>query len=196
MIANKLKRLWAEGRPTINGWLSIGNSFTAEIMAAQGYDSLTIDVQHGALDYSAALPMLQAMRASGTVLMARVPWLEPGIIMKVLDAGAYCGEGGFFAQMAAMHALGPYVLETADVESSLVYSNNQPSSSIRAPTAPQVCWALEQHMDEPLPTVGTHEPVQEAVARLKDADALLVQEDGKPVGVVTRQDLLAFIANR
>ena len=62
--------------------------------------------------------------------------------------GAYCGEGGFFAQMAAMHAPGPYELERADVESSLVYSNNQPSSSIRAPTAPQVCWALEQHMDE------------------------------------------------
>ncbi len=66
----------------------------------------------------------------------------------VLDGGAYCGEGGFFAQMAAMHALGPYELETVDVESSLVYSNNQPSSSIRAPTAPQVCWALEQHLDE------------------------------------------------
>ena len=66
----------------------------------------------------------------------------------VLDEGAYCGEGGFFAQMAAMHALGPYELETSDVESSLVYTNNQPSSSIRAPTAPQVCWALEQHMDE------------------------------------------------
>ena len=89
MIRNKLRQLWAEGRPTINGWLSIGNAFTAEIMAAQGYDSLTIDVQHGALDYSAVLPMFQAMRASGTVLMARVPWLEPGIIMKVLDAGAY-----------------------------------------------------------------------------------------------------------
>jgi cystathionine beta-synthase len=55
---------------------------------------------------------------------------------------------------------------------------------------------VEQHMDEPLPTVGAHEPVQEAVARLENADALLVQEDGKPVGVVTRQDLLAFIANR
>ena len=66
----------------------------------------------------------------------------------VLDKGAYCGEGGFFAQMAAMHALGPYELENVHVESSLVYSNNQPSSSIRAPTAPQVCWALEQHMDE------------------------------------------------
>ena len=66
----------------------------------------------------------------------------------VLDKGAYCGEGGFFAQMAAMHALGPYELENVHIESSLVYSNNQPSSSIRAPTAPQVCWALEQHMDE------------------------------------------------
>ncbi|CAH2400344.1 HpcH/HpaI aldolase family protein [Mesorhizobium escarrei] len=89
MINNKLKQIWAEGRPTINGWLSIGNSFTAEIMAAQGYDSVSIDVQHGALDYSMLLPMFQAMRASGVVPMARVPWLEPGIIMKVLDAGAY-----------------------------------------------------------------------------------------------------------
>ena len=89
MIKNRLKQFWAKGQPTLNGWLSIGNSFTAEIMAAQGYDSITIDVQHGALDYSAALPMLQAMRASAVVPMVRVPWLEPGIIMKVLDAGAY-----------------------------------------------------------------------------------------------------------
>src|SRR5579859_104459 len=89
MIPNTLKRLWSEGKATINGWCSIGNPFTAEIMAAQGYDSVTIDVQHGALDYSSALPMLQAMRASGVVPMVRVPWLEPGIIMKLLDAGAY-----------------------------------------------------------------------------------------------------------
>ena len=89
MIPNRLKQLWAEGKPAINGWCSIGNPFTAEIMAAQGYDSVTIDMQHGALDYSALLPMFQAMRASGATLMARVPWLEPGIIMKALDAGAY-----------------------------------------------------------------------------------------------------------
>jgi 4-hydroxy-2-oxoheptanedioate aldolase len=36
LIKNRLKQIWAEGRPTINGWLSIGNPFTAEIMAAQG----------------------------------------------------------------------------------------------------------------------------------------------------------------
>ncbi len=77
----------------------------------------------------------------------------------VLDKGAYCGEGGFFAQMAAMHSLGPYELENVHVESSLVYSNNQPSSSIRAPTAPQVCWALEQHMDELAVALGI-DPVE------------------------------------
>jgi cystathionine beta-synthase len=53
---------------------------------------------------------------------------------------------------------------------------------------------VESHMDEPFPTVGATEPVTQAVAALEDADALLVQEDGKPVGVVTRQDLLAFLA--
>ena len=89
MIANKLKSLWAEGKPALNGWCSIGSPFAAEIMVAQGFDSVTVDMQHGALDYSAVLPMFQAMRASGAVLMARVPWNEPGVIMKALDAGAY-----------------------------------------------------------------------------------------------------------
>lgn len=89
MIRNRLREIWAAGRPTLNGWLSIGAPFAAEIMAAQGYDSLTVDLQHGALDYSSLLPMLQAMRASGVVPLARVPWLEPGIVMKALDAGAY-----------------------------------------------------------------------------------------------------------
>lgn len=88
MFTNRLKQLWAEGRPALNGWLSIGNPFVAEIMAAQGYDSVTIDIQHGALDYSAALPMLQAMRASDVTPLVRVPWREPGIVMKALDAGA------------------------------------------------------------------------------------------------------------
>ena len=89
MLRNRLKERWAGGSPTINGWLSIGNSFTAEIMAAQGYDSLTIDIQHGALDYSSALTMFQAIKGTGAVPLARVPWLDPGYIMKALDAGAF-----------------------------------------------------------------------------------------------------------
>lgn len=89
MIENALKRKWAQGRATINGWLTIGNGFTAEIMANQGYDSVTIDVQHGFLDYNDAKGMIQASWASGAMPLVRVPWLEHGIIMKALDAGAY-----------------------------------------------------------------------------------------------------------
>lgn len=88
MIKNKLIQLWSEGKPALHGWLSIGNPFTAEIMAAQGYDVISIDWQHGALDYSDILPMFQAMRASGVTIGARVPWLDPAAIMKAMDAGA------------------------------------------------------------------------------------------------------------
>ena len=69
--------LWAENKAAINGWCSVGNGFTAEIMASAGYDFVTADLQHGAFDYHAALGMFQAMRASGVAVMARVPWLDP-----------------------------------------------------------------------------------------------------------------------
>jgi CO/xanthine dehydrogenase Mo-binding subunit len=77
----------------------------------------------------------------------------------VLDKGAYCGEGGFLGQMAAMHACGPYQIDTIAVEARLNYTNNQPSGSVRAPTAPQVCWGLEQHMDEVAAAIGM-DPVE------------------------------------
>ena len=58
-------------------------------MAHQGWDSLTIDLQHGVVDYQAMVTMLQAISTTDTVPVVRVPWLEPGILMKTLDAGAY-----------------------------------------------------------------------------------------------------------
>jgi cystathionine beta-synthase len=53
--------------------------------------------------------------------------------------------------------------------------------------------AVESVMEPPLPTLGASEPVSSAVAVLVDADALLVLDDGKPAGVLTRQDLLGDI---
>ncbi|KQS73342.1 cystathionine beta-synthase [Modestobacter sp. Leaf380] len=53
---------------------------------------------------------------------------------------------------------------------------------------------LEKHMSAPLPIIGSGEPVSAAVAALGGADALLVHEDGKPAGVVTRQDVLGHLA--
>jgi 4-hydroxy-2-oxoheptanedioate aldolase len=86
-MRNGIKELWAAGKPVLNGWLSISSPFGAEILAAQGYDALTIDLQHGVIDYAGLVGMLQAMRASGVVPMARVPWLDPAAVMQVLDAG-------------------------------------------------------------------------------------------------------------
>ncbi|PAU74113.1 MULTISPECIES: HpcH/HpaI aldolase family protein [Halomonas] len=89
MVPNRIKQIWAEGGQVINGWLSIACPFTAEIMAEQGYDAVTIDMQHGLVGYEVGTNMLQAMRASGVAPMVRVPWLDPGSVMKALDAGAY-----------------------------------------------------------------------------------------------------------
>ncbi|HEY8373761.1 MAG TPA: cystathionine beta-synthase [Pseudonocardiaceae bacterium] len=55
---------------------------------------------------------------------------------------------------------------------------------------------IEQHMSPPLPTLGAGEPVNAAMKALSDADGALVLVDGKPVGVVTRQDILGFLAGR
>ena len=53
---------------------------------------------------------------------------------------------------------------------------------------------VEDHMSAPLPTVGSSESAADAVSLLEKADAVLVHEDGKPIGVLTRQDLLTFVA--
>jgi cystathionine beta-synthase len=55
---------------------------------------------------------------------------------------------------------------------------------------------LDTHMSPPLPTLGAGEPVGIAMNALSNADAALVLEDGKPAGVVTRQDILGFLAGR
>lgn len=89
MRANKVKEIWASGGVAVNGWLSVPNGFSAETMAHQGWDSLTIDLQHGVVDYQAAVTMLTAISSTDAMPMARVPWLDPAHLMKALDAGAY-----------------------------------------------------------------------------------------------------------
>jgi len=89
MRENRIRSIWKAGGAVLNGWLAIPTAFSAETMAHQGWDSLTIDLQHGVVDYQAAVNMLTAISTTDTVPVVRVPWLEPGILMKMLDAGAY-----------------------------------------------------------------------------------------------------------
>lgn len=95
MRPNQLRDNRAKQRGSVNGWLAIPHAFSAETMAHQGWDSLTLDMQHGLIDYAAAVNMLTAIASTDTCALVRVPWLEPGMIMRMLDAGA----GGIICPM-------------------------------------------------------------------------------------------------
>ena len=89
MRQNKIKQMWRDGKPSTLGWLSIGHSFSAELMARQGFDALCVDLQHGTSEWSDVLPMLQAVSQTDTVPFVRVSWNDPAAIMRALDLGAY-----------------------------------------------------------------------------------------------------------
>ena len=85
-LENKLKTM-LQDQVVLNGWLHLPAPFAAEVMAHQGWDSLTIDFQHGPLDLGDVLAMIPVIQATKTSVIPRVPWNEPGTIMKLLDAG-------------------------------------------------------------------------------------------------------------
>ena len=89
MRENTVKRAWREGRATLGAWLTIPSAYSAELMAHQGFDWLCVDMQHGAIDFADALALLTAISTTDVIPFVRVPWNDPAIIMKVLDAGAY-----------------------------------------------------------------------------------------------------------
>lgn len=89
MRANGIKQLWDNNQPVVNGWASIANTFSAEILAASGFDSVTMDMQHGLVGYQKVVEMLQAVSGYNITPMVRVPWNDPSMVMRCLDAGAY-----------------------------------------------------------------------------------------------------------
>ena len=86
---NRVRELWQAGKPVINSWLGIPSSFSAEVMANAGWDSLVVDMQHGMIEYQTMVTMLQGISTTDTVPLVRVPWNDPAHIQKALDAGAY-----------------------------------------------------------------------------------------------------------
>ncbi len=88
-MANNLKARIAAGKACVNGWLAIPSGFAAEVMAGCGWDSVTVDMQHGVQDYQSMVQCFQAMDKHPITPLVRVPWNEPGIIGKALDGGAW-----------------------------------------------------------------------------------------------------------
>ena len=85
---SSLRERWGAGEATFGAWCTIPSTWTAELAARSGHDWVVIDTQHGLIGYDVMLPMLQAITAAGVPSLVRVPWNEPGTIMKALDAGA------------------------------------------------------------------------------------------------------------
>ncbi len=85
---NPLINAWRSGTKTYGVWLTTPGSVQAEIVARQDLDYVCIDYQHGMIDHSTAVPMLQGIMAGGSAPIARVSWNQPNRIMQVLDAGA------------------------------------------------------------------------------------------------------------
>ncbi len=83
-----MKQRWSAGEETLGLWLSAPDARTAEWLGTLPFDYVNVDLQHGMGDYDQTLAVFQALRSSATVPFARVPWNEPGIIGRVLDAGA------------------------------------------------------------------------------------------------------------
>ncbi|MDP2949317.1 MAG: aldolase/citrate lyase family protein [Chloroflexota bacterium] len=89
MRPNKVKQQWRQGQPSVGTWLSLGDPLAAEILAHVGFDWLTVDMEHNAIDLADAQALFQAIATTDTVPMVRVPWNDPQIIKRVLDIGAY-----------------------------------------------------------------------------------------------------------
>lgn len=83
-----LKTRWAAGEATLGAWCMMPSAMSAEALSKVGFDWVLIDMQHGCMDYETALSMIRAIDLTYAVPIVRVPWNDPGIIGRVLDAGA------------------------------------------------------------------------------------------------------------
>ncbi len=89
MRQSRLKQIWASGKAATNCWLMLPSSISAEQLAHQGWDSLTVDQQHGAADHAAMLAIFTAISTTDATPLVRVASNDAGLIGRALDAGAY-----------------------------------------------------------------------------------------------------------
>lgn len=85
---NPLRQIWGGGGKVLNGWIALPSPLAAEALMQGGWDSITIDLQHGTADYADLLSLLPIIEKAGAAPLVRVPWLDEAAIMRALDAGA------------------------------------------------------------------------------------------------------------
>jgi len=138
-LKNVIRERWKNGTPTLNGWLSMPTSIAAEIMARSGYDALTIDMQHGVIDYRAVLEILTALAATEVTPIVRVPNSDPTFPTRVLDLGALgvicplissAAEAKAFGDGCRYHPLG--TRSFGPLRAPMVYGRDYPARANEA----------------------------------------------------------------
>lgn len=89
MRSNPVKRMLREGKPTIGTWISLGNQLATRYLARAGFDWLTIDLEHGAMDWELASNLFGVISDAGGAPLVRVPCGSHDHIKRSLDGGAY-----------------------------------------------------------------------------------------------------------
>jgi 4-hydroxy-2-oxoheptanedioate aldolase len=84
----ELRELWAGDRVALGAWVMLREPLIALAASNAGYDYVCLDLQHGAIGHDDLLGMLQVMPIVGATPLVRVPWNEPWLIGRALDAGA------------------------------------------------------------------------------------------------------------
>lgn len=89
MRANKIQTIWADGGSVLCGWMNTESPYIAEMMGVKGMDAVCLDMQHGVAHIQDVYHVMQAISATEAVPLVRVPSIDPALIMKTLDLGAY-----------------------------------------------------------------------------------------------------------
>jgi 4-hydroxy-2-oxoheptanedioate aldolase len=89
MRNNPVKQKLRSGQPSFGTWLSLGDLYATRVLARMGFDWLTLDIEHSAIDWSRATTIFAAVADAGCVPLARVPEGSHHYIKRVLDAGAW-----------------------------------------------------------------------------------------------------------
>ncbi|HEX6331419.1 MAG TPA: aldolase/citrate lyase family protein [Actinomycetota bacterium] len=87
MPTDRLRETWARDEPVFNAWLVLDGAAAASVVAAAGFDTVTLDLQHGASSLEEAAHVVAGVEPHATPL-ARPRWNDPGEIMRLLDVGA------------------------------------------------------------------------------------------------------------
>ncbi len=88
MRPNPILQAKTSGTATIGAWLTLGNTYVAELLGKMSFDWIVIDRQHGSIEWDMVGPAIQALELGGSSALVRVDWNEPSLIMRALDLGA------------------------------------------------------------------------------------------------------------